>query len=861
MLPRVTNGQQPARAAAMLLSLLAMLALLLGLVVPPASATDDDVVPAEQAAEVEPQPTEPASEVEPQPTTARAESELGVHDLGTFATGTNAPLACLPGTFYSLQQNGQVRQIVSGSTPNSAVVTTFGTFPQGSTTAEQGSQRNGLGIGPGGTVMYALERTSSSGGGVSAILKYSVADGWQRFASTAFQVSTQALIIGGAINPLDGNYYFGGFRTSSNPNRLHFDLYRFNTATNTIANAGTFNTGQLSGSNNGDIAFSAAGDLYVVRSNATDATIFAVPAGSVTGAGANTTHTFTTISPGAIGALTGVNGIAFDDDGSIYLGDGTRALKFDPSGAGGWTLLMDPVTTGLGDSGDLASCGTPPTLTVVKDVVGRAGTNDQFTLRVHSGNRELATVTTAGANLGVQTQQVGPIPVAAGGNYTISEIMASGTASNYSAGYVCVDERGVQVTSGTAMSGNITMPTRGGAAVVCTFTNAPLLTTVTVRKIVVDTAGENPVPGAGWTVSAVAQAQNGTITPTPSTTSQQTNASGVATWSLRYANAQTRATLTISETQQAGYEFLEGVCVVTPLGGSSQEVSLGAASTQLTQLAPGTSVDCTYVNRQLPTMLTLVKEVGFGTAAASAWQLSATGPGTAMTGPVGTTGVTAEVTPGVAYRLSETGDMPLYVQDGAWVCVNQDDETLTVTEAGDITIADRGDEVTCTVTNATATITLLKQVDEQVGNVTEASWTLTAAPAALANATLPTSSVVGADYVEGGNAANTFEVRPEHSYTLSEALTESGTPLAYRQVRMERLNANGGWDVVASQEITAPAAGETAVYRFVNERIDAVSLPLTGGTASDSFLIGGGITLLLALIGAAVYLHRRRLTA
>lgn len=68
---------------------------------------------------------------------------------------------------------------------------------------------------------------------------------------------------------------------------------------------------------------------------------------------------------------------------------------------------------------------------------------------------------------------------------------------------------------------------------------------------------------------------------------------------------------------------------------------------------------------------------------------------------------------------------------------------------------------------------------------------------------------------------------------------------------------NGAWVDVAAAQITAPAVGQTATYRFVNDRIPAVALPLTGGASTDGFLLAGSA--LLVLTGAlALWQWRRR---
>lgn len=260
----------------------------------------------------------------------------------------------------------------------------------------------------------------------------------------------------------------------------------------------------------------------------------------------------------------------------------------------------------------------------------------------------------------------------------------------------------------------------------------------------------------------------------------------------------------------------------------------------------------------IPPRLTLAKAVSSGSEPRTSWTLRAQAPAGAIAGPAGVHGSTAAtavtVTPNVAYALRESGGPATYTQVGAWVCATSTGTPATLTGAN-VRLA-AGQDVTCTVTNATATVTLLKQVVNPAAGVASNDWNLTATPATLTG--LVPLTRPGADFAAGGNAASTIEVRPGHAYTLSETPTDPAAPLAYRLARLELRQANGTWTPVANATITAPAAGQNAVYRFVNEPIPAVSLPLTGGASTDSYFIAGGGVLLLAMITSAWAWRRRR---
>ncbi|WIM16447.1 MULTISPECIES: SpaA isopeptide-forming pilin-related protein [unclassified Microbacterium] len=240
------------------------------------------------------------------------------------------------------------------------------------------------------------------------------------------------------------------------------------------------------------------------------------------------------------------------------------------------------------------------------------------------------------------------------------------------------------------------------------------------------------------------------------------------------------------------------------------------------------------------TSLTLVKSIANGDATVGDFTLTASPiGGTGVEGPSGVSGTTAPVTPGVRYLLTETGPAT-YVQTveegvtlidgatGSWDCVVDGVGDYDGADGG-VTVS-LGQEVTCTATNQTATIVLLKQViNDEGGTLTEDAWDLTADPGGAVPGLTPTT-VTGAP---SATADNTFAVRPGQSYTLSEA---GGGP-GYRQFALEQLVA-GAW-VIVDPTVTVPALG-TNTYRFVNVDV-APTLTLVktvttddGGTAAET---------------------------
>lgn len=175
--------------------------------------------------------------------------------------------------------------------------------------------------------------------------------------------------------------------------------------------------------------------------------------------------------------------------------------------------------------------------------------------------------------------------------------------------------------------------------------------------------------------------------------------------------------------------------------------------------------------------LTLIKRVVGGSAPPSAWTLHAAGAGGALTGPSGTTGVSAQVTPQVNYQLAEShGDDPAlleYVQD--------DERSLPLQNplstgsmscdvaggAGDITgsqggvVVPLGQDMVCTAINRTAAIRIVKDVDG--GDASPAEWTFHLMPVDPAVDGLRSQTLAGA--AAPGSATT---LRPGQTYRLEE---------------------------------------------------------------------------------------------
>lgn len=526
----------------------------------------------------------PSETTTPEPTESQAPPRVDRQAL----------IACTPGNVYSVSSPGQLQHI-SWSGTGTASVTNLGAPPAGGVT-----QMNGVGVSSGGTV-YAYDRTSTTR--TANIYAFNNAtDTWGRIGnsydtSLAANGSYNGQLTAGAVDLSNGNYFFGGYTADAR----QFKLWRFTPSTGAFSYLGFVDTSVGAATSNGDIAFDAQGNLFIARGIGTSTTIYSVTndtlaaanGGQIAAAGSRSVTT-----------LSGINGIAFDAQGRAYLGGGTTVTAFDmPNFTNPRTVTSSAPTT------DLASCSSPATITLEKDVKNRVSSGDQFVLSLNSGSNLLGTATTTGSSNGVQSQRVGPLPVARGTSISISEA-ASGTTdlARYASSYSCTADGAPINISGAGTSRTFTIPATGNE-IICQFVNSPLTANVTVNKQTQNADGSNQQNASGWTVGARATATSGTVSQAPTANTQQTGTDGNAKWSLNFNDPTARANLAVLEQQQSGFEFVSGSCKITRLDGTSTTVTLNSASEQTLSSAiqPGDQVDCGYVNKKRSADVTVNK--------------------------------------------------------------------------------------------------------------------------------------------------------------------------------------------------------------------------------------------------------------
>lgn len=696
---------------------------------------------------------------------------------------------------------------------------------------------NGLGIGKEGSPIYAYERTNSS----KTVEIYQLNPSSGTWSATSAERTDNAIqFIGGAVDLDSGLYYFGGFTDSGSK----FNVYVYNKDSNTTSFKGSVDTNTNSSrTSNGDMAFDSQGNLFIVRGSGNTTTVFSVTKADLV---AGTGREIAASPSGTYETNSNVNGVAFDASGRAYLGTGSTIKAYDMPD---WSN-SDDFASGNWSSTDLASCSSPATITLTKDVVGgRAKADDQFALSLKQGNTDLGTAITTGSSTGVQKEIVGPQPVKRGATIKFSEAGANGAdLGDYASAYSCtVDKTPISGASGTGTSGTVTI-LNTGKAVVCAITNSPLTANVSIHKDVADEDGKNVKPGKDWTVGAKTTATTDTVTSAPTAATQKTNASGDAKWALKFDKTTGRATIAISETQQDGFEFASGSCEITHLDGTKDTKKLdNEKSTTLTGIKPGDDVKCGYLNKVSDTSLTLVKKVdnkdAAGTAKATDWTLKAIGDKAAgdktISGKTGTTDITDAKVKAGEYALSEL-DGPEGYEASAWDCGPKN----TVT-ADKVTIK-AGETVTCAITNTARTGTVTWNKTDESGNALKGSvWTMTGPDGtAVEVEDCTATSAEGCTGPDKDPAAGKFALSSlkwgEHT------LVEKSAPAGY---------------VLDDTKHTFTVSGSTlkqSIGSFTNKQEPQVALPLTGGTGSQIFIIAGAALCAAGGVGALLKGLRRR---
>ncbi|SJN40911.1 internalin, putative [Microbacterium esteraromaticum] len=413
--------------------------------------------------------------------------------VGAAPAAAADPFSCTPGSVY-VQSATEVREFQVSATGGTLNPSSLGT----------NHQNNGLGISANGRYAYTITNSSTP-------KRVSKHDRQTNVTTVSDPITAplDASLLRGAVHPVTGVYYFAS-GTADN----EIKIYAWNEGTSTPVQVGTLSptTGSADFGANGDMAFSASGQLLLVADNVIySADLPEDVSGSTAMVDAKEVFQ---MAAGVEG-----NGIAFGNLGRILVSAAARGsnpnriIEVDlPRGE-----VVNTTSLGSFSPTDMASCTFPNTLTLKKSLPeGRQAASDQFALRIDGpSDYQVPTVeaTTTGNASGVQPDYAGPIFVNQGDSFTFAEF-AAGTADlgQYASSLSC-EQVTAAGTTPVPVTGNVANQPAGplGTDMVCTFVNAKLTPGLDLRKTSDPSTGASVQPGQQITYTVEAENAGNTV--------------------------------------------------------------------------------------------------------------------------------------------------------------------------------------------------------------------------------------------------------------------------------------------------------------------------------------------------------------
>lgn len=257
----------------------------------------------------------------------------------------------------------------------------------------------------------------------------------------------------------------------------------------------------------------------------------------------------------------------------------------------------------------------------------------------------------------------------------------------------------------------------------CIYVTLVQVRSLTIVKKVVAPAGVT-VPSTAFAFNATSNRPGSPWDASSFNLSASTSATGT-----RNAELLQTESVNVTETLPSGAGSdrwaLTGISCVDGVGAAVPQATYNVAARQL-QLAnipaPATTaagpIECTFTNTYTPKgTLTLVKTVNGGSASASGFTLTATGP-TTISGPGNGAAVTSQRVGTGSYTLSETG--PVGYENQGWSCTGGTGNGAN----GTVTVAD-GQNATCTVVNRyrTGNFRIVKVISDPANGFTGSAAT------------------------------------------------------------------------------------------------------------------------------------------
>lgn len=316
-------------------------------------------------------------------------------------------------------------------------------------------------------------------------------------------------VSGGAVNPVDGNYYFSAYDGTDRNAPMELLLWRFDPdeedEDQNLVRLRPFiipeyGTPKKPNEVEGDIAFDGDGNLHLTIGSSEEASFGVIPSSQlVTEGDPHPIPLSGTYAYRGLERVAGPGGIGYSPLGYSILA--SEAVTLGGNAQGIFLNLLDPNTwdsdyrfQGIVDAyphlRDLATCTTPPTIEIQKELTERVHTTDQFLfgggLNTPQGPdlyalgddaRVGVSTETQGGGVGLQDQKVGPELVLLTGEdeVTVAEAAAGGSETSdisvYQPTVTCVNEAALAPDGSPNVLRDRGPLTEGGSGV---FTSEPI---------------------------------------------------------------------------------------------------------------------------------------------------------------------------------------------------------------------------------------------------------------------------------------------------------------------------------------------------------------------------------------------------
>ncbi len=594
---------------------------------------------------------------------------------------------------------------------------------------------------PGGTATYTVTATNSSGSQGASLDDFTDTPG---AGSTYVPGSSKfnGVTVGNPLTSGSTLVWVGPFAVPAGASRtLTYDVNivsAIGTVTNSVIGhigASVIDTTTSTGDNvpaTSSVTVAAPPTLNLTKTvgsrvNASDQFTVAIMSGATTVAAGTTSGAGTTANTGVQTLASGTTYSLTDamaGGSASTIGQYVGTISCSNTASGSTTVVPTGSTAPFSITplaGDAISCSITnapaPTLTLIKSVVGRTHSTDQFTVAVKNGATTVASATTSGTGTSATT---GSTAASAGTTYSLTDVMAGGSSSaisSYASAVACTNSASGSTTtlpSGTGRSFSVTPA--AGDAITCTITNTAPAPTLNLSTSVVSRAD----PADQFTAAIM----NGAITVGSATTA------GAGTTAATGAQALTAGTTyTLNHTMASGSvdavtDYESSISCTNSNTGSATTLPSGSATSFSITPGPGDVISCTITKDAKP-RITLIKHVVGRVTSTDQFTVaikngattvdSTTTSGTGTSASTGSTVLSAATTYTLTDAMAGGSASSISAYLSSISCSNNNSGSTTILPSGSgtsfsVTPAN-GDTVNCQITNtAKPRLTLIKTV-------------------------------------------------------------------------------------------------------------------------------------------------------